>query len=163
MEGGDRHSKTDLYLLSQKSTWLEGNNAKLYFILIASLNLCGAYGLEKPQIRQSTNFRGIQQSAFLNIPVSNFIPSIQEIRKHTHEIREIHHILYCLVFCSCCDGYLISFLVRVLTFHTFLDVPVCKSIEPVVYGVGKGEMVDVFCDVVSNPQSYNFEVRLKLF
>ena len=72
-------------------------------------------------------------------------------------------ITYCLVFCSCCDGYLISFLVRVLTFHTFLDVPVCKSIEPVVYGVGKGEMVDVFCDVVSNPQSYNFEVRLKLF
>ena len=42
-------------------------------------------------------------------------------------------------------------------------MPVCKSIEPVVYGVGKGEMVDVFCDVVSNPQSYNFEVRLKLF
>lgn len=36
-------------------------------------------------------------------------------------------------------------------------VPVCSSVEPVVYGVGKGEMVDVFCDVVSNPQSYNFE------
>ena len=127
------------------------------------MNLCGAYGLEKPQIRQSTNFRGIQQSAFLNIPISNFIPSIQEIRKHTHATREIRHRLYCSVFCSCCDSHLISFWVRVLTLRTFLDVPVCKSIEPVVYGVGKGEMVDVFCDVVSNPQSYNFEVRLKLF
>ena len=93
----------------QKSTWLEGNNAKLYFILIASLNLCGAYGLEKPQIRQSTNFRGIQQSAFLNIPISNFIPSIQEIRKHTHATREIRHRLYCSVFFSCCDSHLLSF------------------------------------------------------
>ena len=42
--------------------------------------------------------------------------------------------------------------------HPIPDVPVCSSVEPVVYGVGKGEMVDVFCDVVSNPQSYNFEV-----
>ena len=155
MEGWGRHSKTEIHLVGR-------NNAKLYFILIASLNLFVAYGLEKPQIRQSTNFRGIQQSAFLNIPISNFIPSIQEIRKHTHATREIRHRLYCSVFCSCCDSHLISFWVRVLTLRTFLDVPVCKSIEPVVYGVGKGEMVDVFCDVVSNPQSYNFEVRLKL-
>ena len=44
--------------------------------------------------------------------------------------------------------------------HPLADVPVCSSAEPVVYGVGKGEMVDVFCDVVSNPQSYNFEARL---
>ena len=28
--------------------------------------------------------------------------------------------------------------------------------EPVVYGVGKGEMVDVYCDVVANPGSLKF-------
>ena len=77
------------------------------------------------------------------------------------------NIRECSVFCSCCDSYLICLLglsdarfwtPYSLILHTFLDVPVCKSVEPVVYGVGKGEMVDVFCDVVSNPQSYNFEV-----
>ena len=31
------------------------------------------------------------------------------------------------------------------------DVPVCRNAEPVVLGVGNGEMVDVFCDVVANP------------
>lgn len=36
-------------------------------------------------------------------------------------------------------------------------MPVCSNDEPVVYGVGKGEMVDVFCDVVSNPSTFNFE------
>lgn len=42
----------------------------------------------------------------------------------------------------------------------FLDVkyvPVCAHSEPIVYGVGKGEMVDVFCDIVANPTSYNFQ------
>jgi hypothetical protein len=34
---------------------------------------------------------------------------------------------------------------------------VCTKSEPVVYGVGKGEMVDVLCDVVANPSSFNFE------
>ena len=33
----------------------------------------------------------------------------------------------------------------------FSDVPVCSNSEPVVHGVGKGEMVDVICDVVANP------------
>ena len=28
--------------------------------------------------------------------------------------------------------------------------------EPIVYGVGKGEMLDVFCDVVANPQKLEF-------
>lgn len=52
---------------------LESNNAKLYFILRASLNLYGAYSLEKPQIRHSTNFGGIQQrSAYFNIPHIQF-------------------------------------------------------------------------------------------
>lgn len=36
------------------------------------------------------------------------------------------------------------------------DVPVCKSSEPVVHGVGKGEMVDVLCDVVANPNVDGF-------
>ena len=31
------------------------------------------------------------------------------------------------------------------------DVPVCRNADPVVLGVGNGEMVDVFCDVVANP------------
>ena len=31
------------------------------------------------------------------------------------------------------------------------DVPVCLNSEPIVHGVGKGEMVDVICDVVANP------------
>ena len=35
-------------------------------------------------------------------------------------------------------------------------MPVCSSPDPVVYGVGKGEMVDVFCDVVSNPSAADF-------
>ena len=30
-------------------------------------------------------------------------------------------------------------------------MPVCSNSEPVVHGVGKGEMVDVICDVVANP------------
>jgi len=30
-------------------------------------------------------------------------------------------------------------------------VPVCRNADPVVLGVGNGEMVDVFCDVVANP------------
>ena len=33
----------------------------------------------------------------------------------------------------------------------FSDVPVCSNSEPIVHGVGKGEMVDVICDVVANP------------
>ncbi len=36
------------------------------------------------------------------------------------------------------------------------DAPVCAQAEPVVYGVGKGEMVDIFCDVVANPATFNF-------
>ena len=31
-------------------------------------------------------------------------------------------------------------------------MPVCRNAEPVVLGVGNGEMVDVFCDVVANPK-----------
>ena len=38
----------------------------------------------------------------------------------------------------------------------FSDVPVCKTSEPVVLGVGKGEMVDVLCDVVANPNVDGF-------
>ena len=33
----------------------------------------------------------------------------------------------------------------------FSDVPVCNNADPIVLGVGNGEMVDVFCDVVANP------------
>ena len=36
-------------------------------------------------------------------------------------------------------------------FCEFADVPVCKSKGPVVHGVGKGEMVDVLCQVTANP------------
>lgn len=32
----------------------------------------------------------------------------------------------------------------------------CKNSEPVVHGVGKGEMVDVLCDVVANPNVEGF-------
>ena len=35
--------------------------------------------------------------------------------------------------------------------YLFSDVPVCRNADPVVLGVGNGEMVDVFCDVVANP------------
>ena len=35
--------------------------------------------------------------------------------------------------------------------NEFADVPVCKSKGPVVHGVGKGEMVDVLCQVTANP------------
>lgn len=41
-------------------------------------------------------------------------------------------------------------------FSCFSDVPVCKNGEPVVHGVGKGEMVDVYCDVVANPNVEGF-------
>ena len=37
------------------------------------------------------------------------------------------------------------------------DVPVCKNSDPVVHGVGKGEMVEVLCDVVANPNVDNFQ------
>jgi hypothetical protein len=36
------------------------------------------------------------------------------------------------------------------------DVPVCQHKEPIVYGVGKGEMVDVICGVVANPSDVTF-------
>ena len=36
---------------------------------------------------------------------------------------------------------------------SFSDVPVCKNKGPVVHGVGKGEMLDVVCEVTANPVS----------
>ncbi len=36
------------------------------------------------------------------------------------------------------------------------DAPVCSLSEPVVYGVGMGEMMDIFCDVVANPYTLEF-------
>jgi hypothetical protein len=33
---------------------------------------------------------------------------------------------------------------------------VCQNKEPVVYGVGKGEMVDVVCGINANPTEVNF-------
>jgi len=41
-------------------------------------------------------------------------------------------------------------------FCTPTDKPVCALSEPAVYGVGKGEVVDVYCDVTANPPSYDF-------
>ena len=42
----------------------------------------------------------------------------------------------------------------------YLDVkfvPVCKNKGPIVHGVGKGEMVDVICEVVANPSKVQFQ------
>ena len=38
----------------------------------------------------------------------------------------------------------------------FSDVPVCHNKEPIVHGVGKGEMVDIVCNVNANPSVVNF-------
>ncbi len=71
----------------------------------------------------------------MNYPVRVSSAPIKRKGKNSVCIKKLHHVLSVVV----------------------SDVPVCSSAEPVVYGVGKGEMVDVFCDVVANPASFNFQ------
>jgi hypothetical protein len=44
----------------------------------------------------------------------------------------------------------------VATVLLFLDVPVCKSVQPRIYGVSKRELVNVLCEVEANPPDVRF-------
>ncbi len=37
-----------------------------------------------------------------------------------------------------------------------VDVPVCKSVQPRIYGVSKRELVNVLCEVEANPPDVRF-------
>jgi hypothetical protein len=41
-------------------------------------------------------------------------------------------------------------------FIYYLDVPVCKSVQPRIYGVSKRELVNVLCEVEANPPDVRF-------
>ncbi len=45
----------------------------------------------------------------------------------------------------------------VLTLLWFVDVPVCKSQQPMIYGVSKRELVNVLCEVEANPVDVEFK------
>ena len=46
----------------------------------------------------------------------------------------------------CCTVYM----------YLYLDVPVCKSVQPMIYGVSKRELVNVLCEVEANPADVEF-------
>ena len=52
-----------------------------------------------------------------------------------------------------CEQILIEFHLR----EIFIDVPVCKNMEPEIYGVLINERVNIVCNVEANPSEVSFK------